>query len=205
MSEPSQESLGKTQGPEDSSNEFPQLSRQDFVLSLAFTTLLIVAASCVILLLTRVNILNHVLMLVTPLPSAPLDFVLIVFLPATMITLEWLLFRFVPRHYWFEPVNDQLAQRFNTGELALFFAVGAVSEELLFRGVLQNLFGFWIATVFFVVIHVRYLKRPVLLATILILACGLGGAYLLCGKLWVTILCHFLLNIGAILMLKKRV
>ncbi|MDR2736790.1 MAG: hypothetical protein LBB49_04430, partial [Gracilibacteraceae bacterium] len=161
-----------------------QLTRKDFILSLALTTLLCLVASGLILLFAPVTIIDHLLMLMAGAPSTTLDYVLIIFFPAATITLEWLIFRYVPHRYWFEPINDQLAQRFNIAELALIFAVGAVSEELLFRGVLQNLFGFWAATVLFVLIHVRYLKRPALLAVILALACGLGGVYLLCGKLW---------------------
>lgn len=180
-----------------------QLTRRDLVFSLALTTLLTLAVSCGILFLARVNIVPFLLTLMAGVPSSPADWALIFFAPAIVIAMEWLLFRYVPRRYWFEPINDQLAQKFSLWELALIFAMSSVSEELLFRGVLQNLLGFRIATLLFVVIHVRYLKRALLLLVTFILACVLGGVYLQSGSLWVVILCHFLLNMGVITMLKS--
>lgn len=180
-----------------------QLTRRDLVSSMAVTTVLLLLVSCLVLFFSQINILDHMNALIRGVPSSILDYALLIFVPALVVGLEWLLFRFVPQRYWYDPLNDQLGKKFSLFELALFFAVGAVSEELLFRGVLQNLFGFFIATILFVLIHVRYLKRFFLLGVSLILGCSLGCVYLLSGKLWVVVLCHFLLNMGVMMMIKS--
>jgi membrane protease YdiL (CAAX protease family) len=180
-----------------------KLTRKKLVFSLAVTTILLALASFLVLLVPRVNILTYFKELMSGFPTTPLVFFLIVFVPSVAVGIEWILLRYVPRQYWFEPINDQLAKNFSLFELSLIFIVGSISEEIFFRGVLQNFFGFWIATLLFVVIHTRYLKRFVLLAVSIMFGCGLGLVYLVSNKIWVAILCHFLLNMGSIMVLKK--
>jgi uncharacterized protein len=66
----------------------------------------------------------------------------------------------------------QIAQSFNTIPLAfaLSFAA-AVSEEILFRGALQPIFGLIPTSLFFALIHVQYTLTP---ATLIIFVVGLG-------------------------------
>ncbi|MCL1917516.1 MAG: CPBP family glutamic-type intramembrane protease [Peptococcaceae bacterium] len=182
-----------------------QVTRKQILLSLAITVVLTVLAACLVLFFCQISIGVYIKDLLSALPATAPDAVLIIAFPVLMVGLEWVILRYVPRHYWFEPINNQLAQKFNLFELTAIFAIGAISEEFLFRGVLQNTFGFWIATLLFVLIHTRYLKRVLLLAVSLVLGCGLGLVYLVSGNLWVVILCHFLLNMGVIMILKRRI
>ena len=59
-----------------------------------------------------------------------------------------------------------------TGSLSL---TAAVSEEILFRGALQPVFGLPLTTVFFVTFHDQYTLSP---AMLIVLSVGLGLALL---------------------------
>lgn len=70
----------------------------------------------------------------------------------------------------------------------------AISEELLFRGVIQTTFGFIFASIFFAVIHVRYLKKPVLFISVLFVSFYIGFLFELTENLFVTITVHFIVD-----------
>src|SRR5699024_11474282 len=60
--------------------------------------------------------------------------------------------------------------------------------ELLFRGVLQTTFGYIPASVIFALVHVRYLSKPVLLISVLLISFFIGYLFEVTGNLYVTIL-----------------
>lgn len=70
----------------------------------------------------------------------------------------------------------------------------AISEEALFRGVLQTTFGYIPASIFFAVVHVRYLKKPVLLTAVVAMSFYLGFTYERTDNLLVPIMIHFLID-----------
>lgn len=60
--------------------------------------------------------------------------------------------------------------------LAVLFALlTAISEEMLFRGALQPIFGLWISSLFFTWVHVQYALTP---AALILLAVSLGFGWL---------------------------
>ncbi len=71
---------------------------------------------------------------------------------------------------------EQIAGAFNTLPLAFLLSLAAaVSEEILFRGALQPVFGLVPTSIFFAVLHVQYSLTP---ATIIIFVVGLGLGWL---------------------------
>ena len=60
--------------------------------------------------------------------------------------------------------------------LAFVFALlTAISEEMLFRGALQPIFGLWISSLFFTWVHIQYALTP---AALILLAVSLGFGWL---------------------------
>ena len=68
----------------------------------------------------------------------------------------------------------QIDSQFNTVQAAFLLAItSAVSEEILFRGALQPIFGIPLTTVLFVLFHDQYTLTPAMLI-ILIVGSGLA-------------------------------
>lgn len=70
----------------------------------------------------------------------------------------------------------------------------AVSEELLFRGVIQSTFGYLFASILFAIVHIRYLKKPVLLLSVLLVSFFIGYIFSVTENLIVTITLHFIVD-----------
>lgn len=62
-------------------------------------------------------------------------------------------------------------------EIILIFLLASISEELLFRGVIQNLFGLWIATIIFIIVHYRYFKYLYRTAMLTVICIFIGLMY----------------------------
>ena len=72
--------------------------------------------------------------------------------------------------------SDQLAQSINSMPIALIVsAVVALGEEIFFRGALQPVFGIWLTSLFFAVLHTQYTLTP---ATLLIFVTSMGLGWL---------------------------
>lgn len=70
--------------------------------------------------------------------------------------------------------SEQIARAFNTLPLALLLALfSSVGEEILFRGALQPVFGLWLTSIFFTMLHTQYTLTPASL-TIFVVALVLG-------------------------------
>ncbi|KLR73506.1 CAAX protease, partial [Geobacillus sp. T6] len=73
-------------------------------------------------------------------------------------------------------------------------ALIAVTEEWLFRGVVQTHWGLGPASIIFAVLHVRYLEKWFLFLMVMLVSLFLGMLYEQTGSLWVTITAHFLID-----------
>lgn len=82
----------------------------------------------------------------------------------------------------------------------------AIAEELLFRGVIQTTFGYLISSTLFALIHFRYLKKPVLLISVLFVSFYIGYIFILTENLLVTITAHFVVDftLGLVIRFQKR-
>ncbi|MCU5556695.1 CPBP family intramembrane metalloprotease [Bacillus cereus] len=92
-----------------------------------------------------------------------------------------------------------------------FMFTGALFEEILFRGIIQNLIYIfienqWIAiittTLLFIGIHIQYFKKPIMLINIIVPSLTFGWIYFETNNIIVPFLVHFLMNLGITLLFK---
>jgi|SRR5690625_204148 len=79
--------------------------------------------------------------------------------PALILVLfELILYMIVPkRHFDDRGINEKIFKNETIPTIFFIALIVAISEELLFRGVIQTTFGFIFAISLFAVIHYRYL------------------------------------------------
>lgn len=117
-------------------------------------------------------------------------------LPAIIIILTNVLLKLLlhKRHLDDGGINERIFKNRPIRTIFIIALVVAVSEELLFRGVIQTIFGYFIASTIFALIHVRYLRKPVLLISVIAISFYIGYLYEITGNLFVTITTHFLVD-----------
>ncbi|WP_254075470.1 CPBP family intramembrane glutamic endopeptidase [Paenibacillus tritici] len=105
-------------------------------------------------------------------------------------------------------------QKHSVTVIFAFTFAGALFEEILFRGIIQNILNVyvshsWLAivitTVLFVGMHVQYYKKPLMLLNITIPSLTFGWIYSQTNNLLVPFLVHFLMNFGITLLFKYNV
>ncbi|MCU9614937.1 CPBP family intramembrane metalloprotease [Caldibacillus lycopersici] len=105
-------------------------------------------------------------------------------------------------------------QSYSLLRMFIFLLLGALFEELLFRGIMQNLlFLFfdnqWISiiitTFLFVAMHTQYFKKPIMLLNITIPGLIFGWIYFETNNIVVPIVVHFIMNFGITLLFKYDV
>lgn len=109
-----------------------------------------------------------------------------------LVSIEILLYFFVPKKYFDDGgINEKLFR--NQSVIAIFFIAltVAICEEYLFRAVIQTTFGYFFASSLFVIVHFRYLKKPVLLLGIIITSFLIGFLFEITNNLLVVISFHF--------------
>ncbi|WP_245947255.1 CPBP family intramembrane glutamic endopeptidase [Bacillus taeanensis] len=98
------------------------------------------------------------------------------------------------KHYDDGGINKRIFSVLPVWHIAvLTIMIGAV-EEILFRGVLQTHIGYFPASVLFALIHIRYLRKPVLLVSSILVSFFLGWLFLKTSNLNITIIAHFLID-----------
>src|SRR5699024_7488736 len=128
-------------------------------------------------------------------------------LPAlALVVIELITYGILPPHVSHDGGNKEriLKDQSITWIICICFIV-AVSEEALFRGVIQTSFGFIFASSIFALIHVRYLKKPILFIFILVTSFGIGYLYYQTGNILVTMTFHFIVDalLGLVIRFKK--
>lgn len=102
-------------------------------------------------------------------------------------------------------------QMYSLQEIFAFMLLGALFEELLFRGIMQNVLYIWldhqwmamlITTCLFLAIHVQYFKKPIMLLNISIPSLTFSWLYFNTYNILVPIIVHFLMNLGITLLFK---
>src|SRR5699024_1766346 len=88
-------------------------------------------------------------------------------------------------------INDKDFKNQYVVNIFIIALVVAISEEFLFRGVIQVTFGYIFASSLFVVVHIRYLKKPFLLLFIIITSFLIGYIFEVTYNLFVPIVFHF--------------
>ncbi|PQD94380.1 CPBP family intramembrane metalloprotease [Pradoshia eiseniae] len=120
-----------------------------------------------------------------------------------------ILTRYIPSRY----IDDTNKDYQNGPLLGVFFLMftGALFEEILFRGIIQNLIyvfieNQWIAiiatTVLFLGFHIQYFKKTIMLVNIMVPSLTFGWIYFETNNIFVPFLVHFLMNFGITLLFK---
>lgn len=117
-------------------------------------------------------------------------------LPGLLIVIIDVIIMYVlpKKHYDDGGINERIFKNRSIPSIFCIAFVVAVSEELLFRGVIQTIFGYVFASSIFALIHVRYLRKPVLLISIIFISFYIGYLYEKTGNLYVTITTHFVVD-----------
>ncbi|MGR3764873.1 CPBP family intramembrane glutamic endopeptidase [Rossellomorea sp. NS-SX7] len=112
-----------------------------------------------------------------------------------VVILDIVLMKFLPSGYYDDGgVNERIFSDRSIGEIALLAIVIAVSEEILFRGVIQYHLGLILSSIIFAVIHFRYWAHWFLITNIVVLSFLIGMIYEVTGNLLVTIMMHFIID-----------
>ncbi|UII54674.1 CPBP family intramembrane metalloprotease [Cytobacillus spongiae] len=102
-------------------------------------------------------------------------------------------------------LNEKLFQNKTVIQIALIAAMVAISEEILFRGVIQTHFGLVLSSVIFALVHYRYLFNWFLFINVTALSFLIGYIYFLTNNLLVTIFMHFVIDflLGVMIRMKQ--
>ncbi|NBJ70465.1 MULTISPECIES: CPBP family intramembrane glutamic endopeptidase [Clostridia] len=125
-----------------------------------------------------------------------------------IVTINLLLTYTLPATYYDDDgINEKLFSNQPIWFIISISFLVAVAEEMLFRGVIQSTFGYWVASILFALIHFRYLKKPLLLVSILLVSFYLGYLFHITNNLAVTITAHFVVDalLGFFIRFKREV
>lgn len=112
-----------------------------------------------------------------------------------IVTINVILYKLFPKHLFDDGgINEKIFK--NRSVFSIFFIalVVAICEEFLFRGLIQTTFGYLFASTLFVVVHFRYLRKPVLLISIIFVSFYIGYLFKITNSLLVTITVHFVVD-----------
>ncbi|WP_100407171.1 CPBP family intramembrane glutamic endopeptidase [Bacillus solitudinis] len=122
-----------------------------------------------------------------------------------VVSIDMVLAKWVPARMLEDGgINKKIFGSISIPHLVLLCIVVSVCEEILFRAVLQSAFGLVIASSFFAFIHFRYMKKPVLFLSVVMVSFFLGILFEWTGNIVVTIVAHFLIDFLLGLDLKKK-
>lgn len=123
-----------------------------------------------------------------------------------VVAIDVILMIFLPKRFYDDGgINEKLFKNSSIVDVFFISLIVAISEEILFRGVLQTVFGYIIASTIFALVHVRYLKKPVLLVSVLLLSFYIGYLFEITENLFVTMIAHFTIDflLGLIIRFQK--
>ena len=129
-----------------------------------------------------------------------------VFSAIIIVLLEVILYLFLPDRYFDDGgINEKVFKNQTIGNIFLIAIVVAIAEEFLFRGVIQTTFGYVFASTLFVLVHFRYLKKPILLVLVIFISFYIGYIFELTKNLFVVIAFHFVVDflLGLFMKYKK--
>ncbi|GGK19627.1 CAAX amino protease [Caldalkalibacillus thermarum] len=124
---------------------------------------------------------------------------------AIVLLIDFVLMRFVPKSYFDDGgVNERLFRDVNVWQIALIAVGVALVEEWLFRAVLQNLLGWFWASLMFALIHFRYFNQWLYALLVIVISFGFGGLYEWTGSFWAVFTAHFAIDFTLGVMLRYR-
>ncbi|WP_339214827.1 CPBP family intramembrane glutamic endopeptidase [Ornithinibacillus sp. FSL M8-0202] len=112
-----------------------------------------------------------------------------------IVLIDLVLISTLPSNYYDDGgINKRIFTNLSIPRIFVLTLLIAVSEEMLFRGVIQTTFGYLTASIIFALVHVRYLRKPVLLLSVLMISLFIGYMYEVTNNLLVSIITHFVID-----------
>lgn len=112
-----------------------------------------------------------------------------------IVLAEVLLTLFVPQDDFDDGgINEKIFRDLPIFQIALVTFVVGFTEELLFRGVMQGYLGIWLTSGIFTLVHIRYLKKWMMILTVFFISLVFGWLYQMTSSIWTPILAHFLVD-----------
>jgi uncharacterized protein len=168
-----------------------QLSKKQLTFHLYFTQFLLLTIACgigIFLFDTASDFWNQFQL-------SPTIFTIGVTSGLMIVMFDIILMKVLPAQYYDDGgVNARIFTNRSMGEIALLALFISVSEEILFRGVLQFHFGLIISSIIFALIHFRYWAHWFLIINIVLLSFWIGFIYEFTDNLMVTIIMHFVID-----------
>ncbi|MGE7759418.1 CPBP family intramembrane glutamic endopeptidase [Peribacillus sp. NPDC097895] len=135
--------------------------------------------------------------------------ILLVGIPAGIIVvlIDILLMKVTPSSYQDDGgINERIFSHLSYTMIFAVALVVAISEEVLFRGVLQTHFGLLWTSIIFAAVHYRYLFNWFLFLNVLVLSFFIGLLFEWTNNIMVTITAHFLIDfiLGILIRSKKQ-
>lgn len=112
-----------------------------------------------------------------------------------VVVIDLLLMKWLPEALYDDGgINERVFSSLSVPHIFVVTALIALVEEILFRGVIQSSFGIVIASLVFTVIHVRYLRKKLLIVVTLGLSFLLGLLFFYTQNLFTCIFAHFIID-----------
>jgi len=123
-----------------------------------------------------------------------------------VVMLDFLFMWLLPEAYYDDGgVNKKIFQHRSILQIFMLTLLIAVSEELLFRGVIQTHTGIIVASIIFAIVHIRYWKHWYLVLNVLILSFWLGLVYEISQhNLITTMVMHFIIDFLLGIQIKRK-
>ena len=113
-----------------------------------------------------------------------------------VIGIDFLIMKYVPKALYDDGgINERIFEKRSVIHIVFLTALIAITEEFLFRGVLQTHFGLWIASIIFALLHFRYLTKWLLFTMVVAISFLLGIFYEWTDSLYTTIFAHFIIDL----------
>lgn len=126
----------------------------------------------------------------------PYELIIYGFLPGiTVVLIDLFLIKAFPSK-WFDDggLNNKLFKEAPVLHIFGITLLVAIAEEVLFRGVIQTIYGIYAASFLFAMVHFRYLRKPFLFLSVLFLSFALGFVYKWTHNILVPITMHFTID-----------
>ncbi|MDQ0197463.1 CPBP family intramembrane glutamic endopeptidase [Neobacillus ginsengisoli] len=180
------------------------LSDKELLFHLYMTQIILLVISFIlgILLFEHFSFLNHLYWLDFKVISIGIPMGLAVVI-VDIILMKWL-----PSSFYDDGgLNERLFRNKNILHIMMIAAIVALSEELLFRGIIQTKVGLILASIIFAIIHYRYLFNWFLFLNIVLLSFFIGIIYQWTNNLAVTIIMHFIIDflLGIYIKYRRRI
>ncbi|GAA0347174.1 CPBP family intramembrane metalloprotease [Bacillus carboniphilus] len=124
-----------------------------------------------------------------------------------IVMIDLVLYKVLPERFYDDGgINERIFLNRPPLQIFMLATVIGISEELLFRGVLQNTIGWIWTSLLFALIHFRYLSHWFLTVNITLLSFFIGYIYVITNNLIAPIVLHITVDflLGLFLKIQKR-